>query len=497
MFPVSLAGTVGGVDKTSRWPVIALIIIGGLIIISVVWCVIRCCCCGLSCCCSCFSCLKCCGNCCGCCDPPRGSRSKYLDEPYIPPNHGYKSQEPMHHGFVPVTAPPPQPAKVPDFAQYATFDSGGKKNEDSLPQMPSWEGAEAKKVYLEEEAVEMNALKKPEAGGQTSGVTAIGGAVSPTGTRSPVNRGPYGAPGAGPDSNGFFAASAVGNDPYGQGAPAYNQPGAAYSEPEQGYGMAVAGMGPGRRSPQTHNNGGYNDPYNNNTANGGYGQTHDYPDPGRQGSYDNYGGAAAARQQQPYDNNNYDNYPQPTAQGAAAYNIARHQTPHNNEMDSTPYLSDPRRSPALTQGPYGPDARRSPAPQNGPGRYGSPNYGDARRSPGPGQYNNNPRRSPGPAPAYGAPRAPPQRQYTNNSSISNSDMHSSGPGSRSGPAPLRSDAGGFDFSSGYSRPPPAAATSPVHALGGGYRHASPGPAELQGGEQQQAAYPGYKPYSPA
>jgi hypothetical protein len=51
----------------------------------------------------------------------------------------------MHHGFVPATAAaqPPPSAKVPDFAQYATFDSGGKKNEDALPQMPSWEGAEA------------------------------------------------------------------------------------------------------------------------------------------------------------------------------------------------------------------------------------------------------------------------------------------------------------------------------------------------------------------
>jgi hypothetical protein len=77
-------------------------------------------------------------------------------------------------------------------------------------------------------------------------------------------------------------------------------------------------------------------------------------------------------------------------------------------------------------------------------------------------------------------------------------MHSSTPG----PAPLRSDAGGFDFTSGYSRPPgpgPATATSPV-GVGGGYRQASPGPAELHGsehGQQQQGGYPGYKAYSPA
>jgi hypothetical protein len=401
----------------------------------------------------------------------------------------------MHHGFVPATAAAQSPpsAKVPDFAQYATFESGGKKNEDALPQMPSWEGAEAKKVYLEEEAVEMNALKKPEASGQTAGVTAMGGAVSPTGARSPVNRSPYGPPGAGQGANGFFAASAVENDPYAQGAPAYNQPGMAYTEPEQGYGMAVAGMGPGRRSPQTHNNGGYNDPYNNTPNGNSYGQTHDYPDPGRQGSYDNYGAAAP----QPYDNNTYDNYP---PQGAS-YGASRHQTPHS-EMDATPYLSDSRRSPALTQGPYGPDARRSPGPQPGPyGSGSSPNYGDARRSPGPGAaYGGNApssaNRTPGP---YGAPRAPPQRQYTNGSSNGDMHMHNNTPG----PAPLRSDAGGFDFTSGYSRPPGPAATATSPVGGGGYRQGSPGPAELHGGEQhggqqqQQGGYPGYKAYSPA
>ena len=491
-------------------------IIGGLIIFSVIWCIVRCACCGLSCCCSCFQCLKCCGDCCGCCDPPRGSRRKYLDEPYIPPNHGYKSQEPMHSGFGGPTVTPA--TKAPTFPQYAEFDSGPKKagDEDALPQMPSWEGAERKKVMLEEEeGVEMNALKKPDAPGQTAGATAMGGAngrSTPSGPRSPGLRSPYGAPGtgagAGPD--GYFAANGLDNDPYSQGAPGYNQPGGAYGDQDQGYGMAGAAMGPGRRSPHnpyTNNNNGYNDPYNtaNNT---GYSQTRDYHCPtGGQNPYNDYG--ASAQQPQPYDD-----YSQPTA-AAAGYGIPRHQTPH--EMDASPYPSDARASPAPQYGNAG--ARRSPAPQ-GPygGSYG--NGSEARRSPAPGQqqfggpearrspaprgpygpgYGNNPRASPAPQGeyggnrgygnsnnggsgnrGYGSPRAAPQRQYSNNTGNGGND-------SPAGGAPQ--DNSGFDFTSGYSRPlAGGGAASP-----GGYRGASPA-NDTQGG---QGGYPGYKPYTPA
>lgn len=398
----------------------------------------------------------------------------------------------MHAGFDsrPSAAPV---SKGPAFPQFAEFDAGGKKDDDSLPQMPEWESAERKKVYLEEEAVEMNALKRPDANGQVAGASVVGGAgaISPHGSRSPVNRSPYGPPGG---NNGFFAASAIdNNDPYSQGAPAYNQPGmAAYNEPGTGYGMAGAAMGPGRRSPQAFNNVGYNDGHNNN----GYGQTHDYPDPGAQGSYDNYGGAP---HQQPYDN--YD------SQGNQGYGIARHQTPH--AMDPSPYGADQRRSPA-PQGPYGADSRRSPAPQGpygadtsrrspaprgpygagpqGAGAYDTPYLGgggpDPRRSPAPQQQtagfeNNNP---------YGGARPPPQRQYSDNTG-GGSGVHSP----VSSPTPLRNDAG-FDFTSGYSRPPAPIATtaSPVNA--GGYRQPSPGPAEMGGGGG--GGYPGYKPYQP-
>lgn len=368
----------------------------------------------------------------------------------------------MHAGF----AGPAIPAtKAPDYPQYAQFDVGGKKNEDALPEMPSWEGAESKKVLLEEEAVEMNALKKPEASGQTSGVmaaSAAGIAMSPSSSRSPVNRTPYGPPGTGP---GYLATGAADSDPYAQGAPGYNQPGMAYSQPDQGYGHAGAAMGPSRRSPRAYDDGGYSDGYNN----GGYAQAAGYSAHGQAG-HDGYGPG----RQQPYDN--YDNY---------GYGMSgHHQTAH--EMDDTSsYPQDSRRSPA-PQGSYGADSRRTPAPQ-----------GDYRRSPGPGaDYGS--RRSPAPQaapgydnrPAYGARgyssestrplRAPPQRQYTGNST---SDAMSP----ISGPTPLQNNAvGGFDFTSGYSRPPALSGN-------GGYRQPSPGP----GMSDQGAAYPGYKPYQPA
>ncbi|KAK4105575.1 hypothetical protein N658DRAFT_512993 [Parathielavia hyrcaniae] len=534
-----------------KWPVIAVIIIGGLIVIAVAWCIIRCACCGLSCCCSCFSCLKCCGNCCGCCDPPRGSRSKYLDEPYIPPHHGYKSQEPMHAGFAGPTASP-APSKVPEVPQFATFDAGSKKNEDALPQMPSWEGAEHKKVLVEEEAVEMNALKKPEAAGQAAGAGAIGGAagaVSPVGSRSPVNRSPYGPPGAGPgSSDAFFAASAVNNnDPYAQAAPAYNQPGAAYSEPRQGYGMAGAALSPGPRSPHAFNNGGYNDGYNH----GGYGQAHDYPDPSpAAGGYDSYGTA----QHQPYAN--HDTYNSPTSQGynslanqgysspvsqgynlpaSQGYGVAGHRTTQTAyEMDATPsHTPEPGPAPAPPpQELYGAEARQTPAPQ---GQYAAVGYGaaaaESRRSPAPqGQYgaaytaesrrspaphgDNYGRGSPRPQGDYNnsgsgrngynnrpygggssSARAQPQRQYSSQSSSNNHNgngMHS--PSSR-GPAPqMRSDGAGFDFTSGYSRPPHSGSPMSGGGGGGGYRQQTSSPSvEEQGG----TAYPGYKPYQPA
>ncbi|KAB5563480.1 hypothetical protein GE09DRAFT_910403, partial [Coniochaeta sp. 2T2.1] len=272
-----------------KWPVIAIIVVGGLFLLSIVWCISRCLCCGLSCCCECCYCLKCCGNCCGCCDPPRGKKHKYLDEPFVPPHHAaYKSHEPM---VAPAAAPTPfspgpfpparsehtAPASIPP--QYAEFDVSKKTapgHEDALPVMPTWESAGSKKVLVEEEEMEMNQLKKPEASnannaGQNvplmTGASAIPGPVSPI--PSPDHRSPYSPPGAAGANGGYMGAgAAAAADPYGaqgRGYNNYNTPNGAYGQSQtslgtdQGYGMPGAAMaaGAGRRSP------GYNNP---NTA---------------------------------------------------------------------------------------------------------------------------------------------------------------------------------------------------------------------------------------
>ncbi|KAK5657063.1 hypothetical protein OQA88_3590 [Cercophora sp. LCS_1] len=469
-----------------KWPVIALMIIGGLIIFSVVWCIIRCACCGLSCCCECFSCLKCCGNCCGCCDPPRGKRHKYLDEPYIPPNQGYKMQPPMNPHFPPVI-PTMTPAVVSHPTgvstgvtagppQYAEFDvSKSKGGDDALPAMPSWEQAGKKKVLVEEEEVEMDQLKKPEASGQNgpamTGAAAIPGRASPAGSPG-ANRSPYGPPAGAPGANGYFPASNVENDPYAQNNQGYNQPGGGYSQAsnlgDQGYGVAGAAMGQGRRSP--YNDNGYNNNNNHNgytdnsygqSGNGGYNQPRGYDQPpARQGSFNTQAG---------YDN--YDNYnatPQGSTQG---YGMAMNNT-------------NPRRSP--------PNELAGDNPYNNAGYSSTPVYGQDRRSPGPQQAYA--RSSPAPQQAYGGSpydnnnnnsydnnsqysdsrplRAPPQRQYSRdpNPVVAPVAQHA------------QSDAG-FDFgTSGYTRPQ------------ANYRQ--PSPVQTQGQGQGSAAYPGYKPYSP-
>ncbi|KAK4202241.1 hypothetical protein QBC40DRAFT_44703 [Triangularia verruculosa] len=507
-----------------KWPAIGLMILGGIIIFSVIWCIIRCACCAKSCCCSCFKCLQCCGNCCGCCDPPRGNGNKYLDEPYIPPNQGYKSQEPMHHGYDGrPTAPPAFDAgpmgggyaastgvttKSPAYPQYAEFDVSKNKpgNEDALPEMPSWEGAESKKIVLEEEkeAVEMNQLKKPEANGPNAqsptmlnGVAASGaipgrGSTSP----NPGNRSPYGPPGVGAQSNGYFPPGAAVNDPYNQTAQSYNQPSGAYGQQGQGYGVAGGGVGPGRRSPG--NTGGYNTGYDN-TAYGqqgyghqGYGQQQGVTPQQTGGRYDNYGDI-------------YDSYETPAKQ---SYGGAQ-------ELDGGSYGQTSATQSAGPQGGYGggygqgdsgyggPNQRRTPGPQ---GEYDT-GYGSPRRSPAPqdgygtsgysapapAYGNSQDRRSPGPQQGYGRP--PPNRQYSSSDSRGPQQQYSGSEMNSSYSQGQGNDMGGFDFGSGYSRPPQQQQQSgygrPPQAQPSDYRQPTTSVVE-----DQSAAYPGYKPYSP-
>ncbi|KAI0535699.1 hypothetical protein GGR58DRAFT_428031 [Xylaria digitata] len=415
-----------------KWPVIALIIIAGLIVLSIVWCIVRCCCCGLSCCCECCYCLKCCGECCGLCDPPRGKRSKYLDEPFVPPNHdqAYRSPAPMNSGF---------DSMKPSVPQYAEFDTGNKKDADALPAMPSWEDASSKKVLIEEESVEMETLKKPEGALNSSHMNV---ANMPS-TTSPRAVSPYGPP-AGP--NGYMVTAHNDAGAYGmtnqQGYNEYDNQGYGQQYSSSGTNNMAAGIATGsmgRRTPHQD----YNTGYDRNNMNQGYSQ-----------------------------------YPQ-----------SRSPKPYNDEFgrSGTPTSFNNRdyRGMAAHDG-YDND-RRSPAPQAGYG-YGNPPTGAQA-----GYGYANARSSPTPQADYRAPqRSHTQDQYYPASSrqeYSNDPYNGFGHSvperyaqPQSPTSPIRNNSG-FDFNSGYSRSSPAPAQS---ANGGtaypGYRNYKP----AQNTQQQHA-----------
>lgn len=140
------------------------IIVGGVIVIGIVWCLISCLCCGVQCC---KGCADCCTCCCSSGGGGGGHRSKYADDPSPyhpppPPSYGYQ-------------APPGPPAYR--GAQYARFDapSSNKVDGDSLPAMPTWEGATTRRVEdtsPRSEDVEMNRLSPT---GQQPGMAAGAG----------------------------------------------------------------------------------------------------------------------------------------------------------------------------------------------------------------------------------------------------------------------------------------------------------------------------------
>ena len=117
----------------SRWPVIAAIIIGTLIVLSILWCIFSCLCCGISLGAACIRCLSC-GGCCGAC---RGSRRAKAYEPMPPTPQPYQGYQ-----------PPAQPMMYNNGPQFATFDAGNKRsaNPDALPSMPSWDTAATRRV---------------------------------------------------------------------------------------------------------------------------------------------------------------------------------------------------------------------------------------------------------------------------------------------------------------------------------------------------------------
>ncbi|KAI2638084.1 hypothetical protein GGS21DRAFT_454827 [Xylaria nigripes] len=418
-----------------KWPVIALFIVAGLIILSILWCIIRCCCCGLSCCCECFYCLKCCGECFGMCSPPRSKRNKYLDEPFVPTNHeqAYRSQAPMIHGLEPMK---------PNVPQYASFDAS-HKDADALPAMPSWEGSSSKKVLVEDESVEMDTLRRPSAShGPSPLATSPAQAISP-----------YGPPGGAGHANGYRAPPKRNNsDAYRMSRQSRNDYGrghvSTYSADGMNGMMGVATAGPlGRQAPHGD--------YNSTTG---------------------------------YDHSNMD-------QGYAPYPPSRSPRPNNDYGRSVaPASYNSRKIHGVAVPPndsYGNDRRYSP-PQAG---Y---NYGIARGSPSPGQgYDyGSARASPASQASYGMPQpSSAQDHFTQQYPDTSHQEHpaeSLGGQTHSTPSPkfdaprspIRNNSG-FDFNSGYSRPPsrPSPALAPP-----------PAPATTANGGP---AYPGYRAYKPA
>ncbi|KAI1320249.1 hypothetical protein F5Y16DRAFT_86851 [Xylariaceae sp. FL0255] len=494
-----------------KYPAFALIAIGGLILLSVVWCIVRCACCGLSCCCECCRCLKCCGECCGMCDPPGGRRNKYLDEPFVPPHHdqAYRSEAPMHSGFDP----------KPSVPQYAVFDSGDKKNGDALPAMPSWGNSDSKKVLIEEEEVEMKSLKKPEATPEPPHMTS----PSPM---SPGNISPYGPPRGITGTNGYMAAEHTAHDAYGSEQGHANHNGydefynnraqtAQYTQSnnmDQGY-DAVGAVGLDSRSRQNAYQQEYQNGYDHETQR--YPQNSHYPQSRNARPYnDQY-----ARNPTPtsYNNNGYGRPPVNDGYGNARASPAPGNNPYSNPRASpapsnagygnhrnypaasTDAFGGARQSPAPGAEGYG-NSRNSPAPRANYGGYGNPSRTG---SPGAqaGYYGNNARRSPGPQAVYGGytqrsrtqddysqqqqNHPAPRRQYSNDSQCARPTPQSQLSQSQSMPkSPLQNNSG-FDFNSGYSRPG-SGRNSP--ALG-----AAPAATKTHNGGP---AYPGYRPYKP-
>jgi hypothetical protein len=171
----------------NRWPVIAGIVIGSLIILSVVICVARCICCGAECVCCCF---KCCSGCCG-----SGRRDKGHQQlgsvPPTPYGGGYGGGGgglPFHNQqYRSAPAPVYQNNNMGggnSYAQTATFE--GKVHEDSLPAMPSWENAQERRVEVMEDAKpnavgagESHELEKLSPAGQATSPSAMAGFAAP------------------------------------------------------------------------------------------------------------------------------------------------------------------------------------------------------------------------------------------------------------------------------------------------------------------------------
>jgi hypothetical protein len=415
-----------------RWPVIVAIAIAGLIVLSVLWCIIRCACCGMSCCCTCFSFLKCCDCCGGCCDGRKNRPHKHLDDPDpYNPQQGYQPTAPMMGGGLggKSSYDPPQ------FAQFEVGKSGFAVspglNEDALPPMPSWETASKKHVPSEEEkdGVELGELD-PVTGQRLplmAGAAGTGISSPPT----PVNEftaGPFGA-GAGPGlgRNGHPGDE----DPYGENQNTFNQNGGGYrGTPSPGPGMGM-GLGMGGRGYGPGQNG--MDSYGHPSSRG--------PSPGPNNGFADaaVGGYGRGRGQYPNERRQFP--PQPARQyssdSARPLNPGRQYSDRSYQQDGFQQNGPPRgpgrapRSPPLVNNSgfdFGMDhqqqsSRPSPPPQqpsyrSAPGRSYSPSPNFQQRGAGgyPGST----------APPSYASRSPPPQEQSYQSYVPSSEQRMRG-----------------------------------------------------------------------
>ncbi|KIX98311.1 uncharacterized protein Z520_05612 [Fonsecaea multimorphosa CBS 102226] len=162
-----------------KWPVIAAIVIGSLILLSVLFCVARCLCCGVE---ICSCCLSCCGGCC------RGGRSR--DRPTKFKDDYTRMPPAPYQGYQP--APSPMAYGNPNVPQFATFDDPSTKrmiNEDALPPMPSWDTATKRRVEDTSEPLQPNANGDLEMGRLDSQPQRARGGYNsvPNGPMSPIS----------------------------------------------------------------------------------------------------------------------------------------------------------------------------------------------------------------------------------------------------------------------------------------------------------------------
>ncbi|KFY17646.1 hypothetical protein V492_00497 [Pseudogymnoascus sp. VKM F-4246] len=339
-----------------KWPIIAAIIVGGLIVLSVVWCIIRCCCCGLSCCCACFNCLKCCGNCCGCCDSPN-KKHKHLDEPDFPPafapHSGYKAPDPMMSGGTPFSP-------APSYARFETGPNGmavspKHVNDDALPPMPSWDTAAKRRISVEDEP----------------GAVELGELDPVTGQRMPLMTGAAAAGGISRSNSPAIGTASAGASPYGHpngGAGGYMSPGPngrpndqfSRNNSNRGFG-GDQGLSPIGTPGQAYGGNGYA-PQNQDQF---IGQAHGGP--GDQFGNHAIGNAYSDDRQSPYPGDGGG----PQAFGVLpAPGFGQHQRNDSNQSNQRPFTADRAHVPAgpLGGGGYG-GSDESYA--NGP-RMGSP-----------------------------------------------------------------------------------------------------------------------------